>query len=1153
MATRKYYSSTSARNTTKQDDIGNKHIQKIMNVGEPNESQYFYQFRTIDFSCDVLQYLINNNCFNITTENTNTKNTSASGNSSKDKILYKLSINNLNIPILHYIKLYEFNFPKLIVNIKIKNLFDALYFLISDRVFKEDAASITNSDIPVSIEKYNSYITKSKDYYWNILNNRITGELKISISSNDRSGDKFVYPIPCISEYGLDSSKLKGISEEVFKSDFIASIYRNSFLYLYDFVMKKYNKAYVPIFSTEGINTFLINETGDINEDIITLELPIKGKPNSIYLIIGHNSHYYNQCNYEFPKLERYDEILKDQHHHYEEWLREYTFQEIKEKLSKGELSPEDVARIKSPADITFADYILNKKKIAGVDFDYMDKMKMLNPDEKTKLMGYLRMKINKMCENKFNKPNTKLIYKWEILEVTFNPSDPNTRIPVKVEYAINTIREVNQNHTELFTQIQKLCRNEMLKRNGIPIDDKENVEYKQVFTETSLDYCFYLESYYIHPLDYKINYYYRENKIITLEELIECSKLTCDGLYPGMEKYRGIPFYAVVPLEITNFCNILNSVHFINEKGITCNLNDTNDPIQSIRRNNKLTRVNSRNGFGNKSSFASFASLGSRTSRMIKNSTSSSLTQKKSNTSHTGNTKNTRNTRNTRNTSKTENDNVLDRTVFIPKITDNRPLLEPERLFRNKDIKVYSSLITNNGLIFAILLDTSNPADKKFYYILLENDLSGLQKLSFNSASNLNNTQNIHKIKKYVNDGFMDVGIYGTTIPLVNIYLIKEFVPGDKVFTTLGNECIYKTFANMDEFYKQDRIELPVNDFLSPSPSPSPSPSGQIESIPNFYRYFLIQILNMINSMRVSVSSSNGSSSISNFFDDKLTEKGDKPGLKKYYRIMDGSGIRMISESELYARPELRRNIYFEGISNLNEKGEHRNETNSILEPILNNNNIFITIGKEVVMIINKFPEDELKTKYIPPQKRQLEKFFKFTAWIISKEYILKCLEILREHERNPNASPLVNIDNIIKDKTIFHITSLEKFNVDELAEHIEEHKNYVKEFIIAKDTYLCKNEYPILTVNPFSDISSSVLHFHFQQDIIHTLALKIMNNKYELLKNKNSIFDFQSNAYRVNKIINKIKTNKHTIIYSLLNPYVPSIKLSSILALLN
>ena len=438
--------------------------------------------------------------------------------------------------------------------------------------------------------------------------------------------------------------------------------------------------------------------------------------------------------------------------------------------------------------------------------------------------------------------------------------------------------------------------------------------------------------------------------------------------------------------------------------------------------------------------------------------------------------------------------------------------------------------------------------SDHKFYYILMEIDISSLE------PSGLN------EIIKYYNDGKLDIKIFScVNMPILTIYLIKDFTPGDKVFTTLGNECIYKIFGNMHEFYIKDRIELPNTDSRNQQLA---SNSSSIPSIPNFYRNILLIMLNKINSIR----NLNGS----NFFSDKLDINDDlgvveavataeaaeeaeeaeatavvDTSIKKYYRIKKDGKIQMIPESELDANKEF---IYYEGLQDKDKMGNQINETISILNPVLNNNNVFITISNNMIVIMNKWWEDEIKTVYIPPQKRQLKNFFKFITWVLSKEYVKKCLEIIKNSD-----NPLVKIDEILKNNTIFHITSLQNYNIEELNKHLKAHKQYVKNFFINEDPYLCKNYNPVITVHPYSDINSSILHFHIQQDIIHSLPLKTLNFKYEFLKSKESIYDFASNSYRIGKIINKSETNKDNIKICLLNPYVPAIKLSGIFIMIN
>ena len=378
-------------NYVQNNDIGNKHINKYIgkNPSAGYKLDFFNEYRTIDFSCDVLQYLINNGKFTVTpTESTNP--------------IYKLSINDFAIPLLYFTNLNNISFPKLIVNIQIKNLFDSIDFLDNQKSDK-------------SIDGYKGCYMRSRMYYSKILDKLINGKPYDQICDYDRNTNKFIFPQPCISDYGIDLKKYGIENENIYKSDFIGTNIENYFKYIYDFIMRKYNSDYELKFS-KGINTRYLNADGSFNKKLVFFEQPIKDKPNTKYIIIGTNVAMNYHCNREFTELPGYNDILKDQIENYEEWIREYTYQEIN---SPG------IDKTK----ITFADYILNKKKIAGVDFDYMDEMKLLSPTEMDNLKTYLKAKINKMCENKFNKPNCKLVYLWNILEVTFTTEELPSKI----------------------------------------------------------------------------------------------------------------------------------------------------------------------------------------------------------------------------------------------------------------------------------------------------------------------------------------------------------------------------------------------------------------------------------------------------------------------------------------------------------------------------------------------------------------------------------------------------------------------------------------------------------------------------------------------------------------------------------------------------
>jgi hypothetical protein len=268
-------------------------------------------------------------------------------------------------------------------------------------------------------------------------------------------------------------------------------------------------------------------------------------------------------------------------------------------------------------------------------------------------------------------------------------------------------------------------------------------------------------------------------------------------------------------------------------DKGIKCDSTDTTvNTNNTLKKNMLLSRANTNSNWRSSStrnsvksgenSYRSFVKSSAQTRKLASRTTNSTA----SNTASSAAISNAKKQNN--NTKKKDNSGVLDKTIYIPipKEGSNGTVLSGEllnTLFKNPNIKVYSSLITSNGLIFAILMDNSDISNRKFYYILMEIDISELE---------LNDK--LTEIKQYYNNGKSDIRTFSyVNESILTVYLIKEFTPGDKVFTTLGNECIYKLFSNMHDFYTKDRIELPL----------SSDSRNSITTIPNFYRYLFFQL----------------------------------------------------------------------------------------------------------------------------------------------------------------------------------------------------------------------------------------------------------------------------------------------------------------------
>lgn len=217
--------------------------------------------------------------------------------------------------------------------------------------------------------------------------------------------------------------------------------------------------------------------------------------------------------------------------------------------------------------------------------------MHLLSSAEYNEMIKYLKWKVNKMCVNKFNKPNCSLRYSWNIMEMSNEQVNGSYNFET-LEYAINTIREVNGNHKAVFERVQELSWTTMLELNGIisqrpdqrPDQRPEDVKYKQVFTDVNLLDGFALNSSYMHPLNYKTVYYYNENKVFFLEDIIANCALECDGEFSDefsdMKKFKGLPFYAVVPIEITSYPGALNSSLFLKILNAILQLNNNLEGI---------------------------------------------------------------------------------------------------------------------------------------------------------------------------------------------------------------------------------------------------------------------------------------------------------------------------------------------------------------------------------------------------------------------------------------------------------------------------------------------------------------------------------------------------------------------------------------------
>lgn len=1053
-------------------DFGNKfRYYKPLTLSESKKKDNAdtQRYESIIFSADILEYLIINNNFNVIKP------------TKYNNDYYKLSINTDKLPIIN---LFFLNYidSKLYINVKLHNLFDVVHFF--DNTFENDIGRKTIEEPIINLSTYNNFIEKLKEIY-NIQYKNLL-QPKIQIKEYDKLENNKIY-FPCESYYGF---KEGAISEEIIKNDFIFFEEKAPYVTIKEAInIIYYEDKYESEIDFNTTCTYFDKPSGRNKLYEYVIHKKIKHEdPNKEYLILGIPLKDNLSNTYFIYNSPNYNEILESQKEQFEELIKKYTLQETTGTLTES--------------DYQIGDYILHKKKIAGVDFDYIKNNNLLNAEQIDQLKKYVRYKLTEMCKDKFNKPNLTLAYIWNIFEITI-PKPPKNEINIST---ITTIRQINDNHTELLEEILRLSRTEMLFKANI-IDEGET--YNQVYNDIDLNQKLYIKSYYTHPLNYKTRHYGTENKLFTLEQLIEYSKLKCDGTYPGMEKYKGIPLCAVLPIEITVNSRMINSVFYYNK--IDCNSRKESNrsflSVQSKTMKNKFQPSQSQTQPITNAQNNTYKYVINKT-KIIQNSSSLSV-----------------------GTNATHESNM----ILLTKLFRNES--------GNKNLRILSCLNTPNGLIFGVLYDS---IENKFYYIVLEVDIKthimpefkkddtqfmfkyNVHNNSYNSNNSASNKINVPIRLVYL--------YHAKDKPIINILVIKEFTKGDKTFTILGNENIYKKVGNMHEFFQKDMLEYNYS-------------QNQIEkriSIPNPYRYYLISLINIINSLP---------DNVKKYIKKINIEHKKLPNIRTFYRVAKKNDdntydYKMINESMTH---EPGYKINWEGIIDKRKESEIIGKSTQFP-----NNTVFMTIGNEYIMLLNKFWDDELKTKYIPSNKQQLNKHFKFTGWCITRDYFLECIKIYDdlkvEDELNPNKI-FHKLSDDMKNNILYHISSINNNNecIKELTEHIELHTKYITDNIISLDKTLCKDYKPSIIINPVSDLSSSILHLHFMQDILHFNPLKLINLKQELLiDNMPSIYDlYSANSYSKNKIINQLQTNNDSIFNKpLINPYLPALKLSAILS---
>lgn len=244
------------------EDIGRKNKIHIKKQERTNVIE------TIQFSTDELQYLIKHLKFTVNPKSP-----------SSNKVL-SLSINDSAIPLLQSSEIHPKLVDNLIVQIRIKNIFDAYRFLVPEAVHQE---AVLQEAQPLQLEYDHNY-SGIKSYYKGIIEaNRAT-----SLFEHDNFAHLVKVPIPCSTSYPKDLIP-EGL-EKYLKDDFILSYHLNNrFMLIKDCLMKHYNPEFRVDSTSHNLSTPYLNTEGVIHPTVIIDDSIPHPHPNKKFIIIGTN------------------------------------------------------------------------------------------------------------------------------------------------------------------------------------------------------------------------------------------------------------------------------------------------------------------------------------------------------------------------------------------------------------------------------------------------------------------------------------------------------------------------------------------------------------------------------------------------------------------------------------------------------------------------------------------------------------------------------------------------------------------------------------------------------------------------------------------------------------------------------------------------
>lgn len=461
--------------------------------------------KSANLTPDLLQFLFQNNKLRIFTQN--------------QTLTPYVSITDATIPIITQSSFPPDNIENLkeYTVLKFPTLFDVAHTM-SNTNQKNNTS--TNSSVQLTREDYKTAVELFRKDLLETLNTKLY--------TKDEDGFDIVsYKIPCkvflkkdrnekINRYLNSYAGDKGIDDKL-----------NIVYYLWD-NMVECAKLYLKdkfLNNPRGINptNFLLKYNSksnvyELKDKVIIEELE---DVNDKYLILGFplgnaNMLLHDREIMKDGKYEQYREVINDQTMNYKNYLSSF-------------INDNNFHELTNNISIYDDNEYLKKTKILGKDID--------------KFINNAKQIINNYLENGeyFNMPNIWLYYSWYILKYTLLESGEYS-----IEPALFHIREVNENHTHILKKILELSRTRLLDLYRIK-------STKSLFIYTDLSAGFNFKCIYMHPLNILFRNVYFYHKIITLEDLIHTSSLFCTSIFPEMQKYKGMPFWSVVPLEIVS------------------------------------------------------------------------------------------------------------------------------------------------------------------------------------------------------------------------------------------------------------------------------------------------------------------------------------------------------------------------------------------------------------------------------------------------------------------------------------------------------------------------------------------------------------------------------------------------------------------------